>query len=149
MCPLFAGRIDPTSTTLSKKSTYLFLANQLRQLVKELSAGSYALADVDFEKRALELLNTEEQYTVALAKFAEYINFLAGVIPVWKEVVKLSPGSLETSQVPNKRSEGWVCLAATGLNFIGRLGHILFTRSELEPDWKEYAAKLGDLAVLN
>jgi DGQHR domain-containing protein len=143
-CQLFAGRIDPTSTTLSKKSTYLFLANQLRQLVKELLSGSYALADVDFEKRAVELLGSEEQYSDALAKFAGYINFLAGVIPVWKEVVKLSPGSLETSQIPGKRSEGWVCLTATGLNLIGRIGHTLFTRSELEPIWREYAVKLGD-----
>ena len=58
-CPLFRGRIDSTSKTLSKKSTNLFLANQLRQLVKELLAGSYrgyALGDAEFEKRALELL---------------------------------------------------------------------------------------------
>lgn len=30
------------------------------------------------------------------------------------------------------------------MNLIGRLGHILFTRSELEPNWKQYAEKLGD-----
>ena len=149
MCPVFAGRIDPTSTTLSKKSTYLFLANQLRQLVKELLAGSYALADVDFEKRALELLGTEEQYENALVKFSGYINFLSGVIPVWQEIVQLSPGSLATSQVPNKRSEGWVCLTATGLNVIGRLGHILFTRSDLEPRWQEFAQKLGDPQIID
>ncbi len=61
LCPLFKGRIDPTSKTLSKKSTFLFLANQLRQLVKELIAGTYALADVDFEKRAVELLGQDDQ----------------------------------------------------------------------------------------
>ena len=83
-CRLFKGRIDTTSKTLSKKSTYLFLANQLRQLVKELLAGSYggyALADPEFEKRAMELLPGEEQYRDALEKFSAYINYLTEVIP--------------------------------------------------------------------
>jgi hypothetical protein len=172
MCPLFKGRIDPTSKTLSKKSTFLFLANQLRQLVKELLAGSYALADADFEKRALELLGQDDQYNVALQKFAEYINYLTGfakdqdtsgeitavrwqpdssipAIPVWREVAKLPPGSLEISQIPVKRDEGWICLAATGLNIIGRIGHKLFTNAEHEKNWKQYAAKLGDPQVID
>ncbi len=147
-CPLFKGRIDPTSKTLSKKSTFLFLANQLRQLVKELIAGTYALADVDFEKRALELLGQDDQYNVALRKFTEYINYLTSVIPVWQEIAKLPPGSLEISQIPLKREEGWICLTATGLNIIGRLGHKLFTNAELEKNWKQYAAKLGDSQIV-
>ena len=149
LCPLFKGRIDPTSKTLSKKSTFLFLANQLRQLVKELIAGTYALADVDFEKRALELLGQDDQYTAALQKFTEYVNYLTTVIPVWKEIAKLPPGSLEISQIPVKREEGWICLAATGLNIIGRIGHKLFTNAELEKNWREYADKLGDPQIVD
>src|ERR1041385_944298 len=135
MCPLFKGRIDPTSKTLSKKSTFLFLANQLRQLVKELLAGSYALADVEFEKRAVEVLGQEEHYATAVEKFAAYINYLTGfttdtsedassprwkpdssipAIQVWHEIAKLPVGTLEISQVPVKREEGWICLTATG-----------------------------------
>jgi DGQHR domain-containing protein len=147
-CPLFKGRIDPTSKTLSKKSTFLFLANQLRQLVKELLAGSYALADADFEKRALELLGQDEQYTAALQKFMDYINHLTSVIPVWNDIAKLPPGSLEISQIPVKREEGWICLTATGLNVIGRLGHKLFTNAELEKDWRQHASKLGDPTII-
>jgi DNA sulfur modification protein DndB len=166
MCPLFKGRIDPTSKTLSKKSTFLFLANQLRQLVKELLAGSYALADLDFEKRAVELLGHEEQYNAAVQKFVEYINYLTGftkdsaagddnaasnwttnpsipAIPVWREIAKLPVGTLEISQVPVKREEGWICLSATGLNLIGRIGHKLFTNAELATKWRSYADKLG------
>jgi DNA sulfur modification protein DndB len=166
MCPLFKGRIDPTSKTLSKKSTFLFLANQLRQLVKELLAGSYAIADVDFEKRAVEMLGHEEQYNAAVHKFVEYINYLTGftrdmaagedtgaarwisdpsipAIPVWREIAKLPVGTLEMSQVPVKREEGWICLSATGLNLIGRLGHKLFTNAELATKWRDYADKMG------
>jgi hypothetical protein len=36
--------------TLSKKSTYLSLANQVRQLIKELLSGSYATPDPAFGK---------------------------------------------------------------------------------------------------
>lgn len=172
MCPLFKGRIDPTSKTLSKKSTFLFLANQLRQLVKELLAGSYAIADVDFEKRAVELLGHETQYNAAVQKFAGYINYLTGftkdasagdddsaarwicdpsipAIPVWREIAKLPVGTLEMSQVPVKREEGWICLSATGLNLIGRIGHKLFTNAELATKWKHYAEKMGDPQIID
>lgn len=172
MCPLFKGRIDPTSKTLSKKSTFLFLANQLRQLVKELLAGSYAIADAEFEKRALELLGHEDQYNTAVQKFSEYINNLSGfvrdqsaandfsaaqwrpnpsirAIPVWHEIAKLPLGTLEISQIPVKREEGWICLTATGLNIIGRIGHKLFTNAELERNWKQYAAKMGDSQIVD
>ncbi len=171
LCPVFKGRIDPTSKTLSKKSTFLFLANQLRQLVKELLAGSYAIADVEFEKRAVELLGQEDQYNAALLKFTEYINYLSGfaigpdtqnelaarwvpdpaisaIIP-WRDISKLPLGTLEISQIPLKREEGWICLTATGLNIIGRVGHKLFTNGDLEKDWKDFAAKMGDPQVID
>ena len=164
-CPLFKGRIDPTSKTLSKRSTFLFLANQLRQLVKELLTGSYAIADAEFEKRAVELVGQDKQYTAAVQTFAEYINYLSGfvsdegnelsavswradpsvpAISVWSEIAKLPLGTLDISQVPVKREQGWICLTATGLNIIGRIGHKLFTNAELRKHWKQYAAKLGD-----
>lgn len=172
VCPLFRGRIDPTSKTLSKKSTFLFLANQLRQLVKELLAGTYGIGDAEFEKRALELLGQEDQYNAALSKFAEYINYLSGfvrdpaappdaasdrwtpdasirAVAVWNEIAKLPVGTLEISQVPVKREEGWICLTATGLNIIGRIGHKLFTNGDLERNWRQYAAKIGDPQVID
>ncbi len=149
LCPLFKGRIDSTSTTLSKKSTYLFLANQLRQLVKELLAGSYGIADAEFEKRAIELIGQVDQYDAAVEKFTGYINYLTTVIPVWQEIAKLPPGSLETSQIPVKRQEGWICLTATGLNIIGRLGHDLFTNAQRANNWKQYASKMGDPQIID
>ena len=166
MCPLFKGRIDPTSKTLSKKSTFLFLANQLRQLVKELLAGTYAIADVEFEKRAQLLLGQEDQYNEAVQKFVEYINYITGfaqdpatgewksdpsiqAIPVWNEIAMLPLGTLQISQVPVKREEGWICLTATGLNMIGRFGHQLFTNATLQQNWKHYAAKSADPQIID
>jgi len=140
-CVLFKDRIDSTSKTLSKKSTYLFLANQVRQLVKELLTGSYATPDAQFERRANELLGSDEQYNQVLESYAEYINYMTGRIPVWEEIARVKPGSLEASQIPTKREQGWVCLTATGLNLIGRIGHFLFTHRAAI--WKDYADRLG------
>jgi DGQHR domain-containing protein len=140
-CVLFKNRIDSTSKSLSKKSTYLFLANQVRQFVKELLVGSYATPDPQFERRANELLGTEEQYNQVLHRYTEYINYLSDRVSVWKEIAQVKPGTLEASQIPGKRDQGWVCLTATGLNLIGRVGNYLFTHNVQE--WKEYAEKLG------
>ncbi len=141
-CPLFKNRIDSTSKTLSKKSTYLFLANQVRQLVKELLTGSYATQDLTFEKRALEQL-ADEHYENVVSRYAEYVNYLTEKIPVWSDIAKLKAGSLEASQIPGKREQGWVCLTATGLNLIGRVGHKLFTDGK--DDWRNYADALAAL----
>jgi DGQHR domain-containing protein len=141
-CLLFTGRIDSTSKSLSKKSTYLFLANQVRQLVKELLTGSYATQDTVFEKRAMELLSSEGQYADVLRRYAGYINYLTERIPVWGEIAKVKAGSLEASQIPAKREQGWVCLTATGLNLIGRVGHKLFTDGS---EWEKYADALAAL----
>lgn len=158
-CALFRGRIDSTSKTLSKKSTNLFLANQLRQLVKELLAGSYggyALGDAEFERRALELLPPAEEilYSDTLAKYSGYINYLTEVLPVWSRIAKLPTGTLQVSQIPGIREDGWICLTATGLNIIGRIGHKLIStglmdapkdESETGPTWKDYTQRLGSI----
>jgi len=166
-CVLFSKRIDPTSKTLSKKSTYLFLANQVRQLVKELLAGSYAITDAEFEKRALEVLNDETQYSVHLKLFAQYINYLTGyeiiddtpsdretrwrweynpnikAIPVWRSIASLPTDTLEKSQIPDMRNQGWICLTATGLNIIGRVGYTIFRDGKLKDQWRQKSELLA------
>jgi DNA sulfur modification protein DndB len=142
-CKLFKGRIDSSSKTLSKKSTYLFLSNQLRQLVKELLAGSYALPDAEFERRARERLGTEPQFAHATTKFADYINAVAEHLPIWKKITELPADGLEASQIPPMREEGWVCLTATGLNLIGRVGHHLMSKGLKDP--QAYAKRLAEL----
>jgi DNA sulfur modification protein DndB len=144
-CDVFRGRIDSVSKTLSKKSTYLFLANQIRQLVKEFLSGSYATPDVQFEQRARQVLPNENEYAKVLSLYADYINHLTTVIPIWKEIAGLPQTGVEISQIPDKRQEAWVCLTATGLNLMGRVGHNLFKRGV--QDWRAYATQLGQLRL--
>ena len=99
-CSLFKGRVDSTSKTLSKRSTYLFLANQVRQMLKELLAGSYGIADVHFEQRAIELLSTEEQYAGALSKYSEYVSYLTDRLRIWAEVSRSSRAALKRAGSP-------------------------------------------------
>jgi hypothetical protein len=111
--------------------------------VKELLTGSYGTQDADFIRRANEQLASEDQHKEVLARYTEYINYLSGMIPVWKDIARVKAGSLEASQIPAKRQEGWVCLTATGLNLIGRIGHALFTKGV--PNWREYADRMGQV----
>jgi DNA sulfur modification protein DndB len=141
-CVLFKDRIDSTSKTLSRKSTYLFLANQVRQLVKELLVGSYATPDPQFEKRANELLSPDNHYTDAVTRYSELMNYLTERVPVWREIAAVKPG-IEASQIPAKRADGWVCLTATGLNLIGRVLHFMIR--ERVADWQQYADRLAEL----
>ncbi len=145
-CKLFKGRIDTTSSTLSKKSTFLFLANQVRQLVKELLVGSYAVADIEFERRANELkLDDEARFKEEFDCFKEFVDYLTARIPVWNEIASVKPGTMEASQIPIKRDEGWICLTATGLNLIGRVAHLVFSKPDLKKDWTKYADRLAAL----
>jgi hypothetical protein len=68
------------------------------------------------------------------------------VIKVWEEIANIPSGTLEVSQIPIKREEGWICLTTTGLNLIGRVGHAMFARGARpggEQNWQQYADRLG------
>jgi DGQHR domain-containing protein len=143
-CPLFADKIDSTSKTLSKVSTNLFLTNQVRQLVKELLVGDYAMADDNFESKAKDLLGSSEtpHYQDQLGKFVEFVNIVTEAIPVLHEIAPLPPGT-PRNIIKDRRAEGWICLTATGMVIIGRIGYELFR--DMRPDWRDIAARLGDV----
>ncbi len=143
-CPLFVDKIDSTSSTLSKNSTHLFLTNQVRQLVKELLVGDYGLADADFESKALSLLGSSDtqHYKNELSKFVEFVDIVSDAIPVLAEIAKL-PAGTPRNIIQERRNEGWICLTATGLNIIGRIGHELFKTQR--SDWRSVAARLGTI----
>jgi DGQHR domain-containing protein len=142
-CPLFKGKIDATSVTLGKNSISLFLANQLRQFVKTLLTGNWQLADVEFERRAKEILVEEGTYDQELSRFAEFVQYLTNIIPVWKKIASLQPG-VESNQIPAlRRDPGYICMSVTGLVVIARIGHELFRDNA--SNWKVYADRLGKL----
>lgn len=141
---LFSDKIDSTSKTLSAQSPHLFLTNQVRQLMKELLVGDYAMADEQFETKALALLGSSSTPTYAreLAKFSDYINAVTEAIPLLRDIASLPPGT-PRNIIKERRKEGWICLTATGMVIIGRIGHELF--KEQIADWKTYADRLGSI----
>ena len=141
-CPLFSGRIDPTSKTLSKKSVHLFLANQLRQLIKHL-LYKRNISDSDFDKKAREDFGADAEYANHLKLYVDYVNHVTNIIPVLKQISQLPTDSPERGQIPKFREAGWVCLTATGLNILGSIGHELLTH--FTKDWQKYADKLADV----
>lgn len=141
---LFNDKIDSTSKSLSVLSTNLFLTNQVRQLVKELLVGDYAMADPQFEDKAKELLgsNETERYKSDRDKFVEFIDIATDAIPVMKAIAELPPG-IPRNIIKDRRQEGWICLTATGMVVIGRIGYELFRDSHT--DWREKTARLGQI----
>jgi hypothetical protein len=108
-------------------------------------------------KSAIELLppTHEELYADAIAKYSAYINYLTEVLPVWSRIAKLPTGTLQVSQIPGIREDGWICLTATGLNVIGRVGHKLISTGLMDSPtdqaeagrqaWKQYVQKLATI----
>lgn len=144
MVPLFTGKVDSTSAKLSKKSPAPFLTNQVRQVVKVLMTGGYGIAELDFEEKAkAELVSGNSP--AYKAKRDNYVAFLTAAIeaiPLLKEVSALTPDLMKT-RIPAFRDEGWVCLSATGLNMIARLGFEMMRDGE--ENWRDYVAKMATI----
>jgi len=144
MVPLFKGKVDSTSAKLSKKSPAPFLTNQVRQVIKVLMTGGYGIAELDFEEKAKAELGSGNS-TAYKAKRDAYVAFLTAAfeaIPLLKEVSTLTPDLMKT-RIPAFRDEGWVCLSATGLNMIARLGFEMIRDGE--ENWREYVARMATI----
>ena len=143
-CSLFKDKIDSTSTTLGAKSYQLFLLNAVRQMVKEMLCGNFALKDIDFATKAKSILGDREskEYEQHRTKFIDFVEAVTLAIPVWAEIATLPPG-IPTNRIPELRKEGWICLSATGLNIIGSVGHRVF--KDDRRDWQPIVDKLGNI----
>lgn len=141
---MLRGRVDSTSKTLSKNSSLLYTANQLRQFVKVFLTGSWQMASADFEKNAYTLLEVEDGvFERELAKATDFLNYLADRLPVWKQIARLPAGGTTAAQIRDLRQEGYVCLSAAGLVIIASVGHALFKVAGT--DWKPYADRLAQI----
>jgi DNA sulfur modification protein DndB len=143
-CLLFNDKIDSTSKSLSANSTNLFLTNQVRQLVKELLTGDYAMADDQFEVKAKELLGSSEtpHYRRELERFVGFVDTFTAAIPVLMQIANLPPGT-PRNIIKDRRSEGWICLTATGMVILGRIGFELFKGEN--QNWQEITKRLGSI----
>jgi len=142
---IFQGRVDSTSKTLSKLSNKLFLTNQVRQMVKELLVGSYALADEQFEERAITILvdANSPEYAAQRKRFGDYIDRFTEAVPVLRNIAAMDNSGFAGERVRDLRMEGWVCLMATGLVIVGRIGYLLFKHEVA--DWQSYVDRLGEI----
>jgi hypothetical protein len=70
------------------------------------------------------------------------VNYLTEHLEVWKEVSQV-PAGIQHARLKQIRNRGYVCLTATGLNIIGRIGHELLVNHV--QDWQGYAEKLAKL----
>ncbi|HZT87692.1 MAG TPA: DNA sulfur modification protein DndB [Stellaceae bacterium] len=144
-CPLLRGRIEPATKTAGKNSTKLYTANQIRSFLKEFLTGSWQLADEEFEKRAQQLLSTNEKFDREMDKAVSYINRVTKAIPVLRSLSELEPDE-PVSKVAEIRDDekaggGYVCVSATGLVILGRIGHDLF--KEHPDEWEMFADRLA------
>lgn len=103
---------------LGKRSTALFTANQVRQFIKSILVGNWGKGDIEFEKRAKERLDTDENYKLYSTPIAEYLNAVTEACPVMHELAQIT-GGVDLNRVSVRRNEGWLVLTATGLVVIG------------------------------
>jgi len=142
VCPVFRDKVDSTSQKIGANSNCLFTANQVRQMVKALLTGDFAMAEPAFDAAAKQLLPTTELYEGELQKFESFVNYLTERLGVWKEVSHV-PAGIQHAKLKQIRNRGYVCLTSTGLNIIGRIGHELLVNKV--QDWQEYTERLAKL----
>jgi DNA sulfur modification protein DndB len=115
----------------------------VRQFVKVMLVGVWAMGDLDFEKRARERLSTEENYRMYLSRMTSFLNAVSDACPVMHELAQIT-GGVEMNRIPLRRNEGWIVLTATGLVVLGLTGHEIMIAKNA-PNWEEYAKRLGAL----
>ena len=144
--PLFNDKIDSTSKTLSKNSNMLFLVNHIRQYVKELLVGDWAMSNAVFDKKATTQIEgrTSEHYKASLTRFIDLTLEFTKVISPWQELENLQRGP-ERMKIAEKRNEGWISMNAIGLILLGRIGHVII-RDDLSVEKEQLVlSKLSEL----
>ena len=71
-----------------------------------------------------------------------FLREAIGGISVLKEISEM-PVDLMKTRIPAMREEGWVAMSAAGINMIARVAYLMMRDGE--PNWKEYARKLGGI----
>lgn len=152
---VFKGKLDGNAKTLTARSEYLFLVNQVRQMVKETVGGNYAMGELDFEKLSNRKLAEGEAYARALETYVEFLQAFTEANPVWSELATAAPPDpsakkAQPGSVSKRRAEGWIHLTATGLVLIGRvikhcvstpgIDHGAVARSLAALDWSRDSA---------
>lgn len=131
--PLFRGRIDATSTTLSINSPYLFLVNQVRQFVKATLTGNPSIKDDAFFQQAENALTNNEAFEQWLQSRVAFLEICTELITEWQEIANLPPpggpeGHVVLVGMKQIRERQPVCLSASALIALGVVSHVILHR---------------------
>ncbi len=126
------NRVDATSSTLSKMSPYLFLANQVRQFVKASISDRPTLGDDAFYTLADNALSNPESFRRWVTSRVMFLDALTALIPDWKVIAELpAPKGPQSDIILNRMKElravGSVALTAAGLNALGMVSSAVLT----------------------
>lgn len=142
---LLRDRIDMSSKTLGKKSQKLFLLNQVRGFLKELIMADYGAAEESVARVAAEQLATRDQQDQAIKRAVEMIAALLPEMDPWNRIVQLPGAGPEANKIAAFREE-YLNMTATGLNIIGRVGHVVYNNADSDPrTCSEYFSRLAAL----
>lgn len=103
------------------------------------------LGDPVFESKAKDILGASdsEPYNTERARFTDYVDRVTKAIPVLNEIANTPTTGVVSNKVSDYREEGYVCLTATGLVVLGRIGHELFKTQH--SDWIEVVNRLSQI----
>ena len=138
--PLLNGRVDATSTSVSRSSPFIFLVNQVRQFVKHSLTGSPGVTETNFEKQAVAAMTNLESRERWLRSRVAFLKVATEIVPDWDEVSRLSPpGGADAATVLQQTKEikqrQNVPLNGAFLTTLGLLSYTLlrdFTSSDLD-----------------
>ena len=104
--PLLKGRVDATSTSVSKSSPFIFLVNQVRQFVKHSLTGSTGVTEINFEKQAVDAMTNPESRDRWIRSRVAFLKVMTEIVPDWYEVSRLSPpGGVDAATVLQRTKE--------------------------------------------
>lgn len=89
--PLLKGRVDATSTTVSRSSPHIFLVNQIRQFVKHSLTGNTGIKEQKFHEEADNALGNRESRERWVDSRIAFLTVMSEIIPDWNEIAQLSP----------------------------------------------------------
>ena len=104
--PLLKGRVDATSNTISKSSQFIFLVNQVRQLVKHSLTGSTGVTETSFREQADAAMTNRESRERWIRSRIAFLKVMTEIVPDWNQIAQLSqPGGVDSATVLKKTRE--------------------------------------------
>jgi DNA sulfur modification protein DndB len=140
-CPIFKDKVESTSQSVSKSSTNVFTANQIKGYVKALLLQSWSGSVEQYEQDVRKVIGTEQQQEAKIVELVAFTQALTEEIPAWR-LIAATPSD-KRSKIIDIRAGRYICLEGQGLVIIGCIGYELL--NYVTDRWREYVRKLGSI----